>query len=176
MEGRVGRESVKSIHLIQCEKGGDTPSERGATHPKEGVTNGLETTAAASIAASAADIGTSGSTVSNGCLSLPNGHHKAKGSSKSKGACNGVSRPPHRSPLPCNESNLAVLERLTPVIVMGSGEVFGRCSQLESWLQLGECGAVRRVLMAQYTCLPPPSSVGSSANAPLAALLRHTSA
>lgn len=72
---------------------------------------------------------------------------------------------------------LSALERFTPMIVLGSGEVFGRCSQLESWLQLGECSEVRRMLMTQYTSLPPPANKSTAkGTGPLAALLRHTTA
>ena len=67
--------------------------------------------------------------------------------------------------------NHIMLKTYSPVVVLASGEVFSHCPWMESWLRLGECGAVRRAVSPLYSSIPPASE-----EYPLATLLGHTNA
>ncbi|XP_063868138.1 LOW QUALITY PROTEIN: protein HIRA-like [Scylla paramamosain] len=63
----------------------------------------------------------------------------------------------------------------TPVLLLTSGEAFTRCPKLETWLLLGECASVRRVVQPEYTMLPPCHPADATAK-PLTSLLHQTAA
>ena len=63
----------------------------------------------------------------------------------------------------------------SPVVLLTSGEAYTRCSNLETWIQLGESAAVRRSVHPEFTMLQPCQPSNSTAR-PLASILLQTAA
>ena len=201
MEGRVGKEGVKSIYLLPNNETPEASISRineSLNVPKPNNSNNKTNKDQASSQNGSNGPICNGINKNNSSL-VPNPSNGNNGTEKN--LCNGgdVNKTSEANdritasssnddnkledPAPSSHTKSSVKQStptaededelsLSPIIVLGSGEVFGRCESLGTWLQLGECEAVRRTVTSLYTSLP----VGSKTNTPLVTLLRHTSA
>lgn len=164
VEGRLGNDGVRSIHLIETEEqikdkdsnSKDTAAQQMDTSNSSSLCNGH--------GEAPAPTSNPQKSISNGNIPQNDAIVSASKTSESEG---------HKKTT-MDQKDDCNTQHCIPVLVLGSGEIFARCRDLQCWLLLGEDAGVRRLVLSEYCSILPSTSAASEP--PLAKLMHHTTA